>query len=192
MAERRGELTGRTALVTGASRGIGLAVARALAGAGAWVGMAARTEADLRAAAAEVGGHAIPTDVASAEGVHALATYLVEVLGDGPDIVVSSAGAFTLAPLAETDPASFDESVAVNLRGPFLLVRAFLPYMLRRRSGHIVNLGSIAGRVAMPGNGAYSAAKFGLRGLHAVLAEEVRNGVISREAARKVYGMEEA
>jgi NADP-dependent 3-hydroxy acid dehydrogenase YdfG len=62
----------------------------------------------------------------------------------------------------------------VNLRGPFLLVRAFLPLMLRRRAGHLIHVGSVAGRVAFPENGAYSASKFGLRGLHEVLLQEIR------------------
>lgn len=169
-----GELSGRTALVTGASRGIGLAVARALAGAGAWVGMVARTEADLARAAREVGGHPIPADVTSPAAVHGLAGYVTELLGDTPDILVNSAGAFSLSPLAETDPESFERQLAVNLRGPFLLIRAFLPLMLQRRAGHIVNLGSVAGRSAFPENGAYSASKFGLRGMHEVLVQEIR------------------
>lgn len=168
------ELKGKTALVTGASRGIGFAVARALVEAGAWVGMVARTEAELARAAQEVGGHPIPADVTSPAAVHGLAGYVTELLGDTPDILVNSAGAFTLAPLAETDPADFQRQLAVNLTGPFLLVRAFLPLMLRRRAGHVINLGSVAGRVAFPENGAYSASKFGLRGMHEVLAQELR------------------
>lgn len=169
-----GALRGRTALVTGASRGIGLAVARELARAGAWVGMVARTEAGLARAAAEIGGHAIPADVTSPAAVHGLAGYVTELLGDTPDLLVNSAGAFALAPLAATDPEAFDRQVAVNLRGPFLLIRALLPLMLERRSGHVVNIGSVAGRVAFPENGAYSASKFGLRGLHEVLVQETR------------------
>jgi len=168
------ELAGKTVVVTGASRGIGLEVARLMAGAGAWVGMVARGGDALAAAAAEVGGHAIPGDVGEPAGVHAIATYVSELLGDAPDILVSSAGAFALAPIAETDPADFERQIAVNLRGPFLLMRAFLPPMLRRRSGHLIHLGSVAGRVAFPENGAYGASKFGLRGLHEVLLHEVR------------------
>ena len=168
------ELAGRTAVVTGASRGIGLAVARDLARAGAWVGMVARSSDALHRAAAEAGGHAIPGDVGSSEGVHALATYVTELLGDAPDVVVSSAGAFSLAPLAETNPADFERMLAVNLRGPFLLVRAFLPLMLRRGHGHLIHVGSVAGRVAFPQNGAYAASKFGLRGMHEVLLQEIR------------------
>ncbi|HEX7242528.1 MAG TPA: SDR family oxidoreductase, partial [Longimicrobiaceae bacterium] len=167
-------LQGKTALVTGASRGIGLAVARELVRQGAWVGMVARTRGDLDRAAAEVGGHAIAADVTSPASVHGLSGYVTELLGDAPDLLVNSAGTFALAPLAGTDPETFDRQLAVNLRGPFLLIRAFLPLMLQRRSGHVVNLGSVAGRVAFPENGAYSASKFGLRGMHEVLAQEIR------------------
>jgi NADP-dependent 3-hydroxy acid dehydrogenase YdfG len=173
-AAAAGELAGKTVVVTGASRGIGLEVARAMAGAGAWVGMVARGHEALMRAAAEVGGHAIPADVGEPAGVHAVATYVSELLGDAPDVLVSCAGAFSLAPLAATDPADFERQIAVNLRGPFLLVRAFLPLMLRRRAGHLIHLGSVAGRVAFAENGAYSASKFGLRGLHEVLLQEIR------------------
>jgi NAD(P)-dependent dehydrogenase (short-subunit alcohol dehydrogenase family) len=165
---------GKTALVTGASRGIGLAVAAELARRGAWVGMVARSRSELEEAARAVGGHAIPADVSDAEAVHGLAEHLDDVRGEVPDFVVNSAGTFALAPLAETDPEVFERQLAVNLRGPFLVMRALLPRMLRRRSGHLVSIGSVAGRVAYPGNAAYAASKFGLRGVHEVLAEEVR------------------
>jgi NADP-dependent 3-hydroxy acid dehydrogenase YdfG len=169
-----GTMQGKTALVTGASRGIGLAVARALLAEGAWVGMVARSADTLGRAAEEAGGHAIPADVSTPEGVHTLATYVDELLDDAPDLVVSAAGAFSLARLDRAEPADFDRQLAANLRGPFLLVRAFLPAMLQRRSGHIIHIGSVAGRAAFPENGAYSASKFGLRGLHEVLLQEIR------------------
>jgi NADP-dependent 3-hydroxy acid dehydrogenase YdfG len=167
-------LAGKTVVVTGASRGIGLEVARIMAAAGAWVGMVARSREPLAAAAEAVGGHAIPGDVGDPGGVHALSTYVTELLGDAPDVLVSCAGAFSLAPIADTDPTDFERLIAVNLRGPFLLVRAFLPLMLRRRSGHLIHVGSVAGRAAFAENGAYSASKFGLRGMHEVLLQEVR------------------
>lgn len=167
-------LTGTTALVTGASRGIGFAVARALAAEGAWVGMVARSEDDLARAAEDVGGHAIKADISSRAGVDALIADLGRELNDVPDLLVNCAGSFALAPLAETDQTDFSEMLATNLAGPFLLLRAMLPSMLERDSGHVINIGSFAGRRAMPGNGAYSASKFGLRGMHEVLAEEVR------------------
>src|SRR5688500_9499929 len=115
-----GELQGRTAVVTGASRGIGMAIARELVGAGARVAMVSRTAEPLARAAESVGGHAIPADVSTTEGVHTLATYLGEVLGDAPDLIVSAAGAFALARLDQAAPEDFDRQIAANLRGPFL------------------------------------------------------------------------
>jgi NADP-dependent 3-hydroxy acid dehydrogenase YdfG len=165
------ELRGRTAVVTGASSGIGRAVAARLGAAGARVVLIARSEARLRAAAAEAGQHArvCVADIATEAGVAAAA----EAAG-AVDIVVHAAGAFALAPLAHTSVASFDEMLAVNLRAAFLLARAFVPGMVQRGSGDIVFVGSIAGRQAFAANGAYSASKFGLRGMHAVLAAELR------------------
>jgi NADP-dependent 3-hydroxy acid dehydrogenase YdfG len=145
-----------------------------MAAAGAWVGMVARGRDAPAAAAAEVGGHAITGDVGEPAGVHALANYVSELLGDAPDVLVSCAGAFSLSSLAAADPEELERLLAVNLRGPFLLVRAFLPLMLRRRSGHLIHVGSVAGRVAFAENGAYSASKYGLRGMHEVLLQEIR------------------
>jgi NADP-dependent 3-hydroxy acid dehydrogenase YdfG len=104
---------------------------------------------------------------------------LSETLGGPPNAVVNAAGIFQLAKAAETSVMAFDQSLAMNLRGPFLVVRALLPGMLQRGSGRIVNIGSVAGRRAFPGNAAYSAAKFGLRGLHEVLVEELRGTGVS-------------
>lgn len=167
-------LQGKTALVTGASRGIGLAIARALAASGVRVAVVARSADALHDAAGEIGALAFPTDVTSAEAVDDLAARVSVGLAGAPDFVVNSAGSFALSTVSSTTGEEFDRQLEVNLRGPFLVMRAFLPAMLARRSGHIVSIGSVAGRVAFAGNGAYSASKFGLRGLHEVLAEETR------------------
>jgi NAD(P)-dependent dehydrogenase (short-subunit alcohol dehydrogenase family) len=160
-------LANRTAVVTGASRGIGRATADALAEAGARVIGLSRTGV----VGTRVTGLAIDLLDASA------ATRVVEAvdreLGAAPDVLINNAGLFQLAPLATTEPVEFDRLLALNLALPFRLIRAFLPRMLARGQGHIVTIGSIADHVAFPANGAYSASKFGLRGLHEVLRTEV-------------------
>jgi NADP-dependent 3-hydroxy acid dehydrogenase YdfG len=166
------ELAGRRILVAGASGGIGLAVARRLAAAGARLVLVARSPAPLDAAARETGGIAVPGDVSDGAFVDSLRSRVEEegVL----DGLVHAAGAFDLSPIANTSPDMFRRMIEGNLTGPFLLMRAFLPAMLEAGRGDIVTIGSVAGRVAFPGNGAYSASKFGVRGLHAVLDQELR------------------
>jgi NADP-dependent 3-hydroxy acid dehydrogenase YdfG len=171
-----GALAGTTAVVTGASGGIGRAVALRLAGAGATVLLVARSADSLEAVARELGAdraRSCPADVATEDGVQAVASAAAD-LGSEVGVVVHAAGAFALAPLARTSVASFDEMIGVNLRAAFLLVRAFVPVMLERGHGDFVTIGSIAGRQAFPANGAYSASKFGVRGMHAVLDAELR------------------
>lgn len=166
--------------MTGASRGIGLACARALAHAGARVAMLARGVAALQRAADELGAGAIvvPCDLGDADSVAAAVDVVRRRLAPSPDILVNNAGIFALAPLWETSPELFAESLAVNLMAPFLLLHALLPGMKARGSGHVVTIGSIADRVARAGNAAYSASKFGLRGLHeAMRAELAGSGV---------------
>lgn len=167
-------LAGRTVLVTGASRGIGRATAEALAAAGAWVAMVARSEADLRRAAEAFGGHALVADVTSSTSVARLAEQVGERIGGAPDILVNAAGVFGLAPFIDTASESLEQHLTTNVVGPFNVVRAFLPEMLARRSGHVVNVGSVAGRIPLPGNAAYGASKYGLRGLHEILAVELQ------------------
>jgi NADP-dependent 3-hydroxy acid dehydrogenase YdfG len=166
------ELGGRVAVVTGGTSGIGRAVAGRLARAGATVLVVSRTESRARQVAGEIGGSACAADVSTEDGI----ARIRHTLGGAavPDIVVHAAGAFELAPLATSSIASFDRMLAVNLRAAFLLIHAFVPGMLERGSGHVVTIGSIAGRNAFPANGAYSASKFGVRGLCAVLAAELR------------------
>jgi NADP-dependent 3-hydroxy acid dehydrogenase YdfG len=170
----------RTALVTGASRGIGLAVARALAAREIRVVMIARNAAALNDAARSFGDRAlsIACDLSDASAVRELVDRIRNGLGDAPDVLVNNAGMFKLAALSDVDADDFSAAIETNLVAPFRLIRAFLPAMRARRSGHVVSIGSIADRVAFAENGAYAASKFGLRGLHAVLrAELVNSGV---------------
>lgn len=169
-------LAGRTALVTGASRGIGLACARALAAAGVRVAMCARTEGTLRAATRDIGRGALPIvcDLSRPDSARSAVREVESAFGGAPDIIVNNAGLFTLAPLEATSPAEFARAVATNLVAPFTILHAFLPAMRARREGHILTIGSIADRNALPENAAYAASKFGLRGLHEVLRAELR------------------
>jgi NADP-dependent 3-hydroxy acid dehydrogenase YdfG len=168
------EVRGRTALVTGASRGIGRRVAERLAESGARVWALARSEDALADLERESGCVPLPVDLTDDAAVWTAMDGLMEEIGGAPTIVVNAAGVFGIAPCAKETVSAFDRSLAVNLRGPFLIVRCLLPAMLERQDGLIVNVGSVAGRRALPGNAAYSAAKFGLRGFHEVLLEETR------------------
>lgn len=170
-------MRGRVAVVTGASRGIGAAVARALAAEGATLLLVARGAAVLDEVANGLGARALSADVTEEPAVARVAAAAGEL--GGADVVVHAAGAFELAPLVGTAVESFDRAVAVNLRAAFLLIRAFVPGMLERGRGRFVSIGSVAGRHAFPHNGAYSASKFGLRGLHAVLDAELRGSAVS-------------
>lgn len=173
-SDRARPLAGRTALVTGASRGIGRRVAERLADAGASVWCLARSEPVLQALAAEIGGEAVVADLADDVATWEALDRMVERLGGPPDIVVNSAGVFAIAFAHVETVTAFDAALAVNLRGAFLVNRALLPGMLERGSGLVVNVSSVAGRRALRGNAAYSASKFGLRGYHEVLLEELR------------------
>jgi NADP-dependent 3-hydroxy acid dehydrogenase YdfG len=174
MAADGSPLAGRAALVTGASRGIGRAVARALAGAGARVIMMARDTGGLEAAGRETGGHLVSCDVGDTAALERAIGEIANRTGGAPDIVVNNAGLFELAPIEKTTPAAFEAALAVNLVAPFRVIRAFLPVMRERARGDVVNVGSIADHSVFPENGAYAASKHGLRALHDVLRAELR------------------
>ncbi len=162
-------LSGRTAVVSGASRGIGLAIAEALQAAGAHVVRLARSLADTEGD----GRTDLTCDVADAGAVARMARRVLDARG-APDILVNAAGVFLISPLAETTPEAFGAQLAGNLVAPFLVLRAFLPAMVGRGRGLLVTIGSVSDHEAFPGNAAYGAAKSGLRGMHAVLAKELR------------------
>jgi NADP-dependent 3-hydroxy acid dehydrogenase YdfG len=121
-----------------------------------------------------VGGEALVADLTDDAATWDALDGMMDIIGGAPDVVVNSAGVFAIASAAEETVAAFDAALAVNLRGTFLVNRAVLPSMLARGSGLIVNIGSVAGRKAYKGNSSYSASKFGLRGYHEVLLEELR------------------
>ena len=174
----REPLAGRTAVVTGASRGIGAATARALAKAGARVALLARSGTQLEALAAETGGIAVQCDLRDPAALKAGVASVLDRVGAAPDIVVNNAGVFRVAPLDKLPSESIQDAVALNLTAPLLTVRAFLPGMRKRKSGHIVTIGSIADRTIFEGNALYSATKFGARAMHEVLRAELKGSGI--------------
>ena len=162
-------LAGTVAVVTGASRGIGAATAARLAAEGARVIRLARSLPAGRA-----GGLVdLPCDVADPARVRTAADLIRGEFG-APDIVVNIAGAFHLGPFEETTAAQFDAQVDTNLRGPWLVTQAFIPMMRAAGRGLVVTVGSVADHHGLPGNAAYAASKFGLRGLHETLLAEYR------------------
>lgn len=154
--------------MTGASRGIGLAVADELRAAGAHTVRLARSLSD-GAADRET---TLRCDVTRPDEV-ARAVRTIETDLGVPDIVVNNAGVFFVKRLDETTPDMFAQSIATNLTGPFLIAHAFVPAMVRRGNGHLVTIGSSSDRIAYPGNAAYAASKYGVRGLHEVIAAEL-------------------
>jgi NAD(P)-dependent dehydrogenase (short-subunit alcohol dehydrogenase family) len=175
MASRQ-PLENRSALITGGSRGIGFACAQALAAAGARVFLVARNEAPLRAAAARIGPSATPVvcDVSRRDDLDRALGAVRETLGGAPDILVNNAARFAPMPAARMPVDEFEATLRVNLVPYFAVVRVFLDDFLAKGAGHIVSIGSIADRVAFADNAAYSASKFGARGLHEVLRRELR------------------
>jgi NAD(P)-dependent dehydrogenase (short-subunit alcohol dehydrogenase family) len=184
-------LAGQVAVVTGAGRGIGRAVAATFAREGAFVVLAARSAREIAAVQRDIeaaGGRAlaVATDVRQEPAVAALVT---RALAEGGriDCLVTAAGMAAFGPVADAKTADWDQLMAVNLRGVFLCCRAVLPAMTAQRRGTIINIGSVVTSRTLPGSGAYTAAKYGLLGFSRVLAEEmrahgVRVGVLSAGA----------
>jgi len=174
-----GRLEGKIAIVTGGSRGIGLAIAAKLAELGSEVVITARSRDELEKGAQSIrksGGkcEAAACDVSSLSDVEQLARKLAH-RQKRLKIVVNNAGVGGFStPLHEMDPESWDKIVNTNLRGVYHMVRAFAPTLIANGGGDIINISSLAGKNALPNGAAYSASKWGLNGLSYSVAEELR------------------
>lgn len=171
------QLAGQVAIVTGAGRGIGRAIAVTLAQHGARVCLAARSAKELQSVRSEseaLGAQAIsiPTDMSSEEEIVSLVHETVEQFAR-PDIVVNNAGIGTFGPLVETTVEQWDRLMAVNARGPFLLCREAIPYLKQQEYAFIINIASVVGTKGYANQAAYSASKHALMGLTKALAREV-------------------
>jgi len=171
-------LAGKTALVTGASRGIGFSIARRLAQMGARVSICARDAKKLEDAANRLRSEGADVfssaaDVASAKDVAAFVAKTEKSLGS-IEILVNNAGTGYFGPMQDADEKNWDDVLDTNLKSVFLLSRAIAPGMIERRAGHIINIGSLAGKNAFKGGAIYCASKWGLMGLTECMAEDLR------------------
>src|SRR5690606_5295985 len=174
------DLNGRTAIVTGASKGIGLAVAHGLAEAGANVVLCARNADDLARAHEQVErvarGRVLAEqcDMQVLEQVHRLVDRTVTEPG-GVDVLVNNAGVGSFAPIDEMPVEDWNRIIGTNLSGVFYASQAAIPHMKQRGGGYIINIGSLAGKNPMPGGTAYNASKFGLLGMSEAMMLDVRH-----------------
>ncbi len=172
-------LAGQVAVVTGAGRGIGAAIAATLAGLGASVIVSGKTPARLEETVGSItqaGNRAesVPCDVMAADSVQRLAEH-VQKKHRRLDILVNNAGIGGFSsPLHQLPPEDWDRILNTNLRGVFYTIRALVPLMIQTRGGHILNISSLAGKNALPNGAAYAASKWGLNGLSYSVAEELR------------------
>lgn len=169
----RDPLAGRTALISGGGNGLGAAIARTLDAAGARLVLTGRTREKLDRVTAELGGRprVATVDVSDPAQVDALAAELAD---ERIDVLVNNAGiAGPVAPLIEIEPDQWDEVFAINVRGTYLMCRAFLPPMLERGAGDVINLASVSGKRPLIRRTPYCASKLALIGLTQTLAFEV-------------------
>ena len=171
-------VSGKVALVTGASRGIGKAIARTLGRMGAILSLCARDSRKLESACRELKAEGtkvlgVPADVSRPDDITSLVQTTERSLGP-IEILVNNAGIGHFAPIQEASEANWDATLDTNLKAVFLLSKAVAPGMISRRSGHIINIASLAGKNAFAGGGVYCASKWGLLGLTQCAAEDLR------------------
>ena len=180
MAGKASALEGQVAVVTGAGRGIGAAIARKLGTMGAAVLVSGRTPAPLDQTVRTIveAGHraeAVTCDVTARASVEALAEQVERTFGR-VDILVNNAGIGGFStPLHQLPFEDWDRILNTNLRGVFYMIHALAPLMIKGKSGHIINISSLAGKNALPNGAAYAASKWGLNGLSYSVAEELRS-----------------
>ena len=162
-------LAGRTVLLTGATGGLGLAIAHRLRAAGAELVLTGRRTDVLEPLAAETGARALAVDLTDADAVQRLAGECADV-----DVLVYNAGLPGTGQLTSFSVEELDRALAVNLRAPMVLARELAEHMVARRSGHLVFMSSLAGKVGPPRGSVYAATKFGLRGFAQSLREDLR------------------
>ncbi|HVD61059.1 MAG TPA: SDR family oxidoreductase [Gemmatimonadaceae bacterium] len=169
-------LAGQSAIITGASRGIGAEIARRLTKEGVRVAVASRNRESLDRVVVSLGtsAFALQVDVTDRESVAAMGSAFRKTVGGAPDIVVNNAGLFRVAQIEAMKPEDFTGTVGTNLFGSFFILHEFLGEMKKRGSGHVLTIGSMGDRQIFPENAAYNSAKFGLRALHEVLRAEIR------------------
>jgi 3-oxoacyl-[acyl-carrier protein] reductase len=177
------DLTGKCALITGASGGIGADIARALHGAGATVGLSGTRVEPLEALAAELGdrAHVLPCNLSDAEAVEALPKQAVEAMGS-VDILVNNAGITRDNLFMRMSDEEWDSVLEVNLTSTMRLCRGVLRGMMKARWGRIVNISSVVGATGNPGQGNYAASKAGMIGMSKSLAYEVASRGITVNA----------
>lgn len=179
MTESNSPLNFQIALVTGAGRGIGAAIARRLAALGLTVVLCGRTPSHLQSTAASIskaGGKSdvIECDLTDLRAVEQLASRVGDRYGR-IDILVNNAGIGGFGgPLHQLAPDEWEKILNTNLRGVYYAIRAFAPVMIQAKRGHIINISSLAGKNALPNGAAYAASKWGLNGLTYSVAEELR------------------
>jgi len=171
-------LQGKNAIITGAGKGIGRALAIALAQEGVNIGLAARTASDLDTVAAELKQYGVKTaiaimDVADINAVNSAVASLKSELG-AIDILINNAGIGAFGSFMALEPEQWEQIIRVNLLGAYYVTRAVLPEMIERKTGDIINVSSTAGKNGAAVTSAYSASKFGLIGMSESLMQEVR------------------